>query len=176
MKKSYLAIVLTALLAACSTTPTTTAPVAEQKPQPAAQPAVVAAAEPIGNGTVNADPYPPKGVGGALGERSVFYDFDNFTVKDQYRPMVDAHGGFLLGNKAAKITLQGNCDERGSREYNLALGQRRADSVRKIFSAKGVPDNQIETISFGKEKPRNPGHNAAAWAENRRTDLVYQGE
>ncbi|EQD34971.1 peptidoglycan-associated lipoprotein, partial [mine drainage metagenome] len=76
----------------------------------------------------------------------------------------------------AKVTLQGNCDERGSREYNLGLGQRRADSVRKILMAKGVKDSQIETVSFGKEKPVNPGHNAAAWAENRRTDIVYQGE
>ncbi len=175
MKKTYLAIVLTALLAACSTTPTS-APVAEQTPQSAAQPAVVAAAQPIVNGNVSAGLYPAKGVGGALGDRSVFYDFDNYTVKDQYRPMVDAHGGFLLGNKAAKATLQGNCDERGSREYNLALGQRRADSVRKILVAKGVSDNQIETISFGKENPRNPGHDAAAWGENRRTDIVYQGE
>ena len=175
MKKTYLTIVLTALLAACSTTPTS-APVAEQTPQSAAQPAVVAAAQPIVNGNVSAGLYPAKGVGGALGDRSVFYDFDNYTVKDQYRPMVDAHGGFLLGNKAAKATLQGNCDERGSREYNLALGQRRADSVRKILVAKGVSDNQIETISFGKEKPRNPGHDAAAWGENRRTDIVYQGE
>jgi peptidoglycan-associated lipoprotein len=133
-------------------------------------------AQPIGNETASAGLHPAKGVGGALGERSVFYDFDNFSVKDQYRPLVDAHGGFLLGNKSAKMTLQGNCDERGSREYNLALGQRRADSVRKILSAKGVPDSQIETISFGKEKPRNPGHTEAAWGENRRTDIVYQGE
>jgi peptidoglycan-associated lipoprotein len=120
--------------------------------------------------------YPPKGVGGALGERSIYYDFDKYAIKDQYKPVVDAHGSFLLSHPASKVILQGNCDERGSREYNLGLGQRRADSVRKVLAAKGVKDSQMETISFGKEKPRNPGHNEKAWAENRRTDIVYQGE
>lgn len=91
-------------------------------------------------------------------------------------PVVSAHGDFLLSHSNAKVILQGNCDERGSREYNLGLGQRRADSVRKILMAKGVKDGQIETVSFGKEKPVNPAHDAAAWAENRRTDIVYQGE
>ncbi len=172
MKKTLLALALTSILAACSSTPpaTTAAPAAEKTA------ATAPAATPATTAPVKEMLYPPKGVGGALGERGIFYEFDKYAVKDQYQPVVFAHGDFLVQHPAAKVTLQGNCDERGSREYNLGLGQRRADSVRKMLAAKGVKDSQMETVSFGKEKPRNAGHNEAAWAENRRTDIVYQGE
>lgn len=173
MKKTILALAVTSVLAACSSTPpaSTAAPAAEKTVAPAA----VAPAAPA-TGPVTQALYPAKGVGGALGQRGIYYDFDKYAVKDQYKPVVDAHGDFLVSHSAAKVTLQGNCDECGSREYNLGLGQRRADSVRKVLAAKGVKDSQMETVSYGKEKPRNPGHNEAAWAENRRTDIVYQGE
>ena len=111
-----------------------------------------------------------------LSKRSVFYDFDSYAVKDEYRPLIDAHGKYLQGNRSARMTIQGNCDERGSREYNIALGQRRADAVKRMMLLDGATDQQIETVSFGKEKPRNPGHDEAAWAENRRDDFVYAGE
>ncbi len=171
MKKTIFALAVTSVLAACSSTPpeSTSAPVAEKT---AATPAPKAAE----STAVKPMLYPAKGVGGALGERSIYYAFDKYAIQDQYKPIVDAHGTFLLSHPAAKVTLQGNCDERGSREYNLGLGQRRADSVRKVLAAKGVKDSQMETVSFGKEKPLNPGHNEKAWAENRRTDIVYQGE
>ena len=173
MKKTILALAVTSVLAACSSTPpaSTSAPAAEKTAAPAA-----AAPAAMSSGPVTQSLYPAKGVGGALGQRSIYYDFDKYAVKDQYKPVVDAHGAFLVSHSAAKVTLQGNCDERGSREYNLGLGQRRADSVRKVLAAKGVKDSQMETVSYGKEKPRNPGHNEAAWAENRRTDIVYKGE
>ncbi|KXW58218.1 peptidoglycan-associated lipoprotein Pal [Ferrovum myxofaciens] len=174
MKKALLALAVTSVLAACSSTPTeeTSAPVAQKT----AAPVAVVPAQPMAKEPVTVSLYPAKGVGGALGQRTIHYAFDKYTVTDEFMPVVDAHGDFLLSHGDAKVTLQGNCDERGSREYNLGLGQRRADSVRKILMAKGVKDSQIETVSFGKEKPVNPGHNAAAWAENRRTDIVYQGE
>jgi peptidoglycan-associated lipoprotein len=173
MKKTILALAVTSVLAACSSTPpaSTSAPAAEKTAAPAAVAPAAPASEPVKQAL-----YPAKGVGGALGQRGIYYDFDKYAVKDQYKPVVDAHGDFLVSHSAAKVTLQGNCDERGSREYNLGLGQRRADSVRKVLAAKGVKDSQMETVSYGKEKPRNPGHNEAAWAENRRTDIVYQGE
>ncbi len=173
MKKTILALAVTSVLAACSSTPpaSTAAPAAEKTAAPAAVAPAAPASAPVKQAL-----YPAKGVGGALGQRGIYYDFDKYAVKDQYKPVVDAHGEFLLSHSAAKVTLQGNCDERGSREYNLGLGQRRADSVRKVLAAKGVKDSQMETVSYGKEKPRNPGHNEAAWAENRRTDIVYQGE
>ena len=111
-----------------------------------------------------------------LSKRSVFFDFDSYAVKDDYRPLIDAHGKYLQGNRTAKMTIQGNCDERGSREYNIALGQRRADAVKRMMVLNGATDPQIETVSFGKEKPRNQGHDEGAWAENRRDDFVYAGE
>jgi peptidoglycan-associated lipoprotein len=111
-----------------------------------------------------------------LSKRSVFFDFDSYAVKDDFRPLIDAHGKYLQSNRQARMTIQGNTDERGSREYNIALGQRRADAVRQLMRVLGAQDAQIETVSFGKEKPRNTGHDEGAWAENRRDDIVYAGE
>lgn len=111
-----------------------------------------------------------------LSKRSVYFDLDSYAVKDEYKPLIEAHAKYLQTTRAARVTIQGNCDERGSREYNIALGQRRADTVKRMMLLYGAADTQIETISFGKEKPRNPGHDEAAWAENRRDDVVYAGE
>ncbi len=111
-----------------------------------------------------------------LSKRSIYFDFDSFVVKDEYRPIVEAHARYLAGNRNARMTIQGNTDERGSREYNIALGQKRADAVKRMMTLMGVPDASIETVSFGKEKPRNLGHDETAWAENRRVDIVYAGE
>ncbi|MBZ0095771.1 MAG: peptidoglycan-associated lipoprotein Pal [Sulfuricella sp.] len=111
-----------------------------------------------------------------LSKRSVYYDFDKSDVKAEYKPMVEAHSKYLTGNKGAKIAVQGNCDERGSREYNIALGNRRADSVRKIMNVMGASDSQIEVVSFGEEKPRAACHDESCWKENRRSDIVYHGE
>jgi peptidoglycan-associated lipoprotein len=174
MKRILSLLAVSGLLAACSSTPTATAPQtsATAEPTAAAAPAAPAAATTV---AVN-DLYPPKGVGGALGQREIFYDFDKFNVKDQFLPVVSAHAKFLKDHAKAHVTLQGNTDERGSSEYNLALGQRRADSVRKLMTAAGVAESQIETVSFGKEKPRAAGHNEAAWSQNRRTDILYKGE
>jgi peptidoglycan-associated lipoprotein len=94
-------------------------------------------------------------------------------VEDSYRPMLQAHAGYLTGHQTAKVTIQGNTDDRGSREYNLALGQRRADSVRKVLNVMGVSESQMEAVSFGAEKPKASGNDEAAWKENRRADLVY---
>ncbi len=112
----------------------------------------------------------PKGV---LAKRSVYFDYDGFVVKDEYKSVVQNHSQYLSSNKSRKIIIQGNTDERGGSEYNLALGQRRADAVRKSLSALGVGENQMEAVSFGKEKPKAQGSNEAAWAENRRADIVY---
>ncbi len=109
-------------------------------------------------------------------KRSIYFDFDEYVVKDQYRAVVEAHAKYLQGNRTLRVTLQGNTDERGTREYNIALGQRRADAVKKLMLLLGATDVQIETVSFGKEKPRREGHDETSWAENRRVDIVYAGE
>ena len=119
---------------------------------------------------------PRKDPASPLSKRSIHFDFDSYVVKDEYRPMLEAHAGYLLSKRDARVILQGNADERGSREYNLALGQKRAEAVRKALAVLGVGDAQMEAISFGEEKPRNEASTDEAYAENRRTDVVYGDE
>ena len=111
-----------------------------------------------------------------LSRREIFYDLDSFTVKDEYKPLLEAHAAYLKNNRNARIKVEGNTDERGSREYNLALGQKRSESVKRVLMLLGVSEAQIDTVSFGEEKPRNTAANDAAYSENRRCDLAYAGE
>lgn len=111
-----------------------------------------------------------------LSKRSVLFDYDSYVVKPEYRDLVQAHAQYLLKNPQANLIVQGNTDDRGSTEYNLALGQKRADSVGKLLKVLGVHDKQVETVSFGKEKPRASGQDDHARAQNRRADFVYKGE
>jgi len=113
----------------------------------------------------------PKGV---LAQRSVYFDFDSYVVKDQYRPIVENHARFLNNNRNRKVVIEGNTDDVGSSEYNLALGQRRSEAVRRMMVLLGVRDDQVEAISFGKEKPKATGTDEASRAENRRADIAYR--
>lgn len=106
-------------------------------------------------------------------KRSIYFDFDKYVVRNQELPIVDMHSTYLSSHQNQKIKIEGNTDERGSREYNLALGQKRADAVKIQMKTQGVVESQIETISWGKEKPKTEGHDEAAWAENRRADIRY---
>lgn len=110
-----------------------------------------------------------------LANRTIYYDYDAYNVKEDYRNVLEVHGKFLLSHKEVKLRIEGNCDERGSREYNLALGQRRADSVKRALTLLGVPAAQMEAVSFGSEKPKATTHDEQGYAENRRSDLVYVG-
>ncbi len=109
---------------------------------------------------------PPAGLG-----RTVYFDFDSFVVKDEYRPIVEGYAKYLAANKAKRMLIEGHTDERGSREYNLALGQKRAEAVQKAMVLVGVADTQLEAVSFGEERPADAGHDEAAWAKNRRAEL-----
>ena len=111
-----------------------------------------------------------------LSKRSVYFEFNEYVVNDKYKSMVLSHARYLRDNPNLSIHVQGNADERGSREYNLALGQRRADSVKRVMTLAGTQDSQIESVSYGEEKPRAVGHDEASWAENRRVDIRYHGE
>jgi peptidoglycan-associated lipoprotein len=117
------------------------------------------------------DPFNPNSV--LAQQRSVYFDFDSYTVGDQYRNVVELHAKYLAAHGQQKIKIEGNTDERGGSEYNLALGQRRAEAVRRAMTLLGVSDAQVETISFGKEKPKALGHTEADWAQNRRADINY---
>lgn len=124
-----------------------------------------------GNGKFGSQPW--NNPSSPLFEKSVYFGFDEYTVQTKYQKMLSAHASYLKANPKQKIIIQGNTDERGTAEYNLALGQRRSDAVRKSLNLMGVSDDQMEAVSFGKEKPKAEGDNEAAWAENRRADIVY---
>jgi peptidoglycan-associated lipoprotein len=160
-----------ALLAACSSPVKLETPPVEERAAPvAAAPAAdPMAVRPVETGSV--DPLnDPKGV---LAKRSVYFDYDSYVVREDGKSVVDNHAGYLNKNKARKVLIQGNTDERGGTEYNLALGQRRAEAVRKSMAALGVAETQMEAVSLGEEKPKATGTGEAAWAENRRADIVY---
>jgi len=133
-----------------------------------------AGASALDGGSYTGDPR--KNPASPMSNRSVYFDFDQFVVKDEYRAMLEAHAGYLLSKRDARVILQGNADDRGSREYNLALGQKRAEAVRKALAVLGVSEVQMEAVSFGEEKPRKEGDTEEAYSENRRTDVVYADE
>lgn len=176
MKKIFLSIAVVTLAAACSsqevkkevpvtdrTTPTTQ-PTTGQTPtsSPTAQPVITA--NPL------TDPM------NILSKRSVYFDFDSNAVKEDFQGLVQAHAKYMVEKRSVNVKIEGNCDERGSREYNLALGQRRAEAVKKVMTVLGVQEGRIETVSFGEEKPAAAGHDEASWAKNRRGDIKYAGE
>ena len=180
MKRLLTVLFIVALAAGCRSTPkeqegakvedrtpTTTAPTGPKTPS---QPTTSGVTTQPTAGDPLRDP------NNILSKRSVYFDYDQFSVKDEFRPVVNAHAKYLSTNMNRRITVQGNTDDRGSREYNLALGQKRADAVKQMMVLSGAQAQRIETVSFGEEKPRAQGATEAAWAENRRADIVYDGE
>ncbi len=181
MKRLLLSVLMLAVLAACGTTPTKEqegASVEDRKPIPgdpgAAKPDAGISTKPLVDKPIAVNPL--KDPGNILSKRSIYFDYDSNLVKDEYKPIVVAHAKYLQQNRAAKMRVEGNADERGSREYNLALGQRRADAVRQMMQLLGATAEQIESVSFGEEKPRCTDHEENCWWQNRRGDVVYQGE
>jgi peptidoglycan-associated lipoprotein len=110
---------------------------------------------------------------GQLAKRTVYFDFDSTEIKGEGTDIVAAHAKYLASNPATRVRLEGHTDERGSREYNIGLGERRAQAVRRALLLQGAADAQISTVSYGEERPAVPGHDEAAWAKNRRVEIVY---
>jgi peptidoglycan-associated lipoprotein len=123
---------------------------------------------------VAADPAGATVAGPANVARIIYFDYDSYVVKPQFQSVIDGHAQFLKANPARRVSIEGHTDERGGREYNLALGQRRSEAVRRALGLLGVPDAQVEAVSFGKEKPQATGSDEAAWAQNRRAEIVYR--
>lgn len=173
--RTVIPIILTAIVAACASDQTkeeASAPSAAAAPIPASVPAPTATR--VAPKPVPANPLrDPRSI---LAKRSVYYDLDSYVVKREFRPMVEAHAGYVKQHSSSSVVIEGNGDERGSREYNLALGQRRADAVKSLMVLLGGPERQIESVSFGEERPKAAGHDEAAWAQNRRSDIVYKKE
>jgi len=185
MRKLIVAAFVALTLVGCSSTPTNegSAPV-EDRSATAGTPGGGASTSGTGTGGVGgqaggtgtARGNPLRDPSSPLSKRSVYFDFDSFNVKDEYKPTIEAHGRYLQQNRSARMTVQGNTDERGSREYNIALGQKRADAVKRMLTLLGAQESQVESVSFGKEKPRAQGHDESSYAENRRDDILYAGE
>jgi len=176
MKKLALYLMIAVAAAACASHEQRTEPQVTDKSTGVTPPSTT-----TGSNTVNPT-NPNAGVTGnelhtgVLAKRSVYFDFDSNAVKDEYRGLIQAHSRYMNDHRDTHIRIEGNCDERGSREYNLALGQRRAEAVKKTMTVLGVGDGRIETVSYGEEKPVAQGHDEAAWAQNRRADIKYRGE
>ncbi|HEY4372386.1 MAG TPA: peptidoglycan-associated lipoprotein Pal [Burkholderiales bacterium] len=170
MKRYVLPLLVAAMLAACSSTPKNNVPIKD----------ATTTSQGNNNGA-DADRIPPvvaptadeELMQGVLAKRSVYFDLDSFVVKDEYRSLVEAHANFMKRHGDRRVVIEGNTDERGSREYNLALGQKRSEAVRRALATLGVPDRQVEAISYGEERPKATGHDETAWAENRRADITY---
>ena len=177
-----------ALILGCSSQPTSDekAGVEERTPT-ATKPASPSTAQtkPASSGGVEAKPLAPslntgqnplKDPNNILSKRSIFYDYDSDVIKDEFRPMLQAHAKYLASNRSARMLIQGNTDERGGREYNIALGQRRADAVKRMLVLLGAQESQVESASLGEEKPRCEEKTDACYSQNRRGDLLYAGE
>ena len=179
MKKSLLAsAVLAALLAACSSTAVKEKPAAPVEDSSKSA-ATSSATDSASTGAASQDSVgvnPLKDPNNILSKRSIYFDFDKDEVKAEYRPLVDAHAKYLQANPNAKVMIQGNADSRGSREYNLALGQRRSVAVKKAMNVAGAQDKQIETVSYGEEKATQTCKDDGYWPKDRRADIVYEGE
>ncbi len=181
VKSSAIFLLSALMLAACSSTPIAPPPavklasVETAKPTPPPAPAVTAAPRPAPSSTVTSVALPeyldPKSSLSA--GRSVYFDFDDFSIKKEFESLIERHGKYLSSHPAVAIKVEGNADERGSAEYNLSLGQKRAQAVLKALKVYGVKDTQVEAVSWGREKPKAVGHDESAWAQNRRADLAY---
>ena len=166
-----LALALPALLAACASTTDNAAKDGGASAPAASSSSATSSGTPSGQPSGSAS----SSMSASMpAQRSVYYDFDQADIKAGQRGTVEANAQYLRANPSTKVTVEGNCDERGSREYNLALGQRRSEGVVKMMSLLGVKEGQMEATSFGKEKPKAQGHDESAWQENRRSDIVYR--
>ncbi len=177
MKKTLIAAIALAVLYGCSSQPAKEQPkagVEERQPTPAQPAQPQAAPRPVTPSAIQVNPL--KDPNNILSKRSIYYDFDKDDIKPEFRPIIEAHAKYLASHKGAKMLIQGNCDERGSREYNLALGQRRADGVKRMLVLLGATDSQIEAVSLGEEKPRCEEKTEECYAQNRRSDMLYSGE
>jgi peptidoglycan-associated lipoprotein len=173
-KGVFAALAVAMALVACSSVPLNDVPVEDKGAssvgqQPGgpggAQSSVAPVVTDLAEGTV---------AGPANVARLIYFDYDSYEIKPEFQALIEAHARFLKANPARRVAIEGHTDERGGREYNLALGQRRAEAVRRALVLLGVADNRLEAVSFGKEKPAVQGNDEAAYAQNRRAEIVYR--
>ncbi|MDI9330094.1 MAG: peptidoglycan-associated lipoprotein Pal [Alphaproteobacteria bacterium] len=171
MKKLLLSLGLTLLLAACASGVKLDDVPVEDKAGAAVTQSAQAQSAVAPVSTIQSKGIDP---GSAGVSKVVYFDFDSFVIKAEAQSVIEAHARHLRADNKRRASLEGHTDEQGGREYNLALGQKRAEAVRKALNLLGVPDNQIEAVSFGKEKPAVMGSNETAWSKNRRVEFNYR--
>jgi peptidoglycan-associated lipoprotein len=176
-KRVFLAVALAAVLAGCASgVKLDDAPPVVDRSATAVTPGTTTprGADSSRVAPVDADRAASNQVGPANVARIVYFDYDSNSIKPEFQPLIEAHARFLKANSTRHVVIEGHTDERGGREYNLALGQRRSEAVRRALGLLGVQDNQVEAVSFGKEKPASEGHDETAWARNRRAEIAYR--
>ena len=177
-KKMLVAIIPLTLLIGCGTTPTKTPEPAAEQPMETSEPMAVDQEVPVvvtpAPASMGFSGHPLDDPASLLAKRVVYFDFDKSDIKPEFRDIIAAHATYLSDHPSASITLEGHCDERGSREYNMALGERRANAVRKFLMLQGVAARQIDVVSFGEERPVAFGHDESSWQLNRRAEILYK--
>ena len=168
LKKTICSLAILALVAGCSSTKLEDTPVTDRGAGAGAGGAA------SGVAPVSVDPNAMTAAGPVGVARIVYFDFDSYTIKPEFQALIDGHARFLKASPQRRIAIEGHTDERGGREYNLALGQKRSEAVRRALTLLGVSDSQIEAVSFGKEKPAAQGTGEDVWAQNRRAEIVYR--
>ncbi|HSV58685.1 MAG TPA: peptidoglycan-associated lipoprotein Pal [Variovorax sp.] len=168
LKKTICSLAILALVAGCSSTKLEDTPVTDRGA------GAGAGGSASGVAPVSVDPNAMTAAGPVGVARIVYFDFDSYTIKPEFQALIDGHARFLKASPQRRIAIEGHTDERGGREYNLALGQKRSEAVRRALTLLGVSDNQIEAVSFGKEKPAAQGTGEDVWAQNRRAEIVYR--
>lgn len=172
-KKMLLVLMVAFGLAGCAADPMKPEGVGEAAPSDGAE-----ATPGYGEGDINAMAISEEGEfgqypGDPLSHRRIFFEYNSYTVEPAAQAVIEAHSQYLISHPGQNLTLEGHADERGTREYNLALGEKRSDAVAELMSALGVDRSRIVTTSYGEEKPLELGHNEAAWSKNRRVELIY---
>jgi peptidoglycan-associated lipoprotein len=170
----WTAVISALLLGGCAHKRPTTTPTSTAVPTDQSQTSGVDSSGAVGAGVANGSGEGVAGPTGAqLKNRTIYFDFDSSEIRADYNTMISAHAHYLASNASIRIRIEGNTDERGSREYNIGLGERRAQAVRRALLLQGVAESQITTVSYGEERPAVTGHSEEAWSKNRRAEIVY---
>ncbi len=172
LKRTIYSLAIVALVAGCSSgTKLNDAPVVDRSAG-SGQGSGSGAASGVAPVTIDPNARTAQGPVGVA--RIIYFDYDSYTIKPEFQSLIDGHSRFLKANPQRRVSIEGHTDERGGREYNLALGQKRSEAVRRSLGLLGVTDNQVEAVSFGKEKPAAQGGGESAWAQNRRAEIAYR--
>jgi peptidoglycan-associated lipoprotein len=170
LKRTIYSLAIVALIAGCSSgTKLSDAPVVDRAGTAQGPGGAASGVAPVSIDQSAQTAQGPVGVA-----RIVYFDFDSYTIKPEFQSLIDGHARFLKANPQRRVSIEGHTDERGGREYNLALGQKRSEAVRRSLGLLGVSENQLEAVSFGKEKPAAQGTGEDVWAQNRRAEITYR--